>query len=74
MSAILVTFTGDIETLSARQRQCLTLYAKGRLAKQIAGDIGIAQKTVEYHLEAVRTKLGLSLVQAVVQAAKAGWV
>lgn len=74
MSASKVRHTGDIATLSRRQRECLTAYARGLMAKQIAAELGLVDKTVEYHLEAVRKRLGCNMVQAVVMAAKAGWV
>jgi LuxR family quorum-sensing system transcriptional regulator SolR len=74
MSALLVKYTGDINTLSKRQRECLTAYARGLIAKQIGEELGLSQKSVEYHLEAVRVKLGCNTVQAVVLAVKAGWV
>ena len=69
-----VTFTGDLHTLSPRQRQMLVDYASGLLVKQIADLRGVSERTVEYHLDALRAKLGVSLVQAVVMAAEVGWL
>ena len=36
-------------TLSAREREVLVAVAKGRLNKQIAGDLGIVEQTVKFH-------------------------
>jgi len=38
-----------LTTLTPRERQVLEGIAAGRLNKQIAGDIGIAEKTIKYH-------------------------
>ena len=37
------------ETLSAREREIMYHVTAGRLNKQIAGDIGIAESTVKVH-------------------------
>jgi DNA-binding CsgD family transcriptional regulator len=47
-----------IEGLSSRQRTVLFLVANGRSNKQIAGDLGISQRTVEAHRVIVMRKLG----------------
>ncbi len=44
--------------LSARERMCLTLLAKGSRTAQIARSIGIAPITVEFHFKNARRKLG----------------
>lgn len=45
--------------LTARQRQVLSMFAKGMSYKEIARAVGInSVKTVEQHLDAVRNKLG----------------
>ena len=36
-------------TLTPREREVLVAVAKGRLNKQIAGDLGIVEQTVKYH-------------------------
>ena len=38
-----------IAALTPRERQVLEGIVAGRLNKQIAGDVGIAEKTVKYH-------------------------
>jgi len=45
--------------LSARQRQVLTLVAKGLLNKQIAYQLGISEKTVKMHRALMLERLGI---------------
>jgi DNA-binding NarL/FixJ family response regulator len=44
-------------TLSARESEILGLIAAGRRNAQIAGDLSIAESTVEYHVRHILTKL-----------------
>jgi DNA-binding CsgD family transcriptional regulator len=44
--------------LTFRERQCLSLAASGRGAKQTAAELGVSEKTVELHLARARHKLG----------------
>lgn len=44
--------------LKFRERQCLSLAASRLAAKQIAAEIGIAEKTIELHLARARHRLG----------------
>ncbi len=46
-----------LETLSPRQRQVLDLLVAGKHAKQIAGELGIGEKTVAKHRAVVMAKL-----------------
>lgn len=43
--------------LTPREREILELVAKGLSAKEIAGEIGIAPRTVEGHIDSVRLKV-----------------
>jgi len=45
------------ETLTAREREIMVEVAKGRLNKQIAGDIGISEITVKVHRGQVMRKM-----------------
>jgi FixJ family two-component response regulator len=45
----LTTLKERFESLSPREREILVQVARGRLNKQIAGDIGIAEATVKVH-------------------------
>jgi len=47
------------EALSKREREVARLAAGGASAKEIAGQLFIAERTVETHLSAVYTKLGI---------------
>ena len=47
------------ETLSPREREIMIEVARGRLSKQIAGDIGISETTVKVHRSNLMRKLKL---------------
>lgn len=49
---------GKLRSLSARELAVMDLMVLGRLNKQIAGDLGIAIRTVEVHRGRVLAKLG----------------
>ncbi len=57
----------DYEPLSPREREVLQLVAEGRLNKQIALLLGIAERTVEAHRASMMRKLGLSDPAALVR-------
>lgn len=48
-----------LATLSDRERAVMELMIRGRLNKQIAGDLGIAMRTVEVHRARVLEKMGV---------------
>ncbi|HEV7280512.1 MAG TPA: LuxR C-terminal-related transcriptional regulator [Pirellulaceae bacterium] len=48
-----------LENLSPREREVYRLIGQGRNTKQIAVALAIGAKTVEYHRQNVREKLGL---------------
>lgn len=64
----------ELQTLSPREREALTLYAHGHPCKVVADRMKISLTTVEATLLRVRKKLGRNLIQSVVLATKAGWV
>jgi FixJ family two-component response regulator len=45
------------ESLSPREREIMTQVARGRLSKQIAGDMGIAETTVKVHRSRAMRKM-----------------
>ncbi len=56
-------------TLSVQQLRILTMIVEGRLNKQIAGDLGIAEQTVKVHVSTILRKLRvISRTQAAVLA------
>jgi FixJ family two-component response regulator len=58
---------GDrLARLSARERQVLEHVISGRLNKQIAGDLGIAEKTVKVHRGRMMAKMQVRSVAALV--------
>jgi len=48
-----------IEALAGRERQVLSGVVRGLLNKQIAEELGIAERTVKYHRTALAAKLGV---------------
>ena len=61
------------ESLSPREREIMIEVARGRLSKQIAGDIGIAEATVKVHRSQIMRKMrAKSLVDLVRMADKLG--
>ncbi|WP_046868194.1 response regulator transcription factor [Microvirga massiliensis] len=50
----------EFEALTAQQRRVLRLLGKGQLNKQIAHDLGIAERTVKAHITAILQKFGVN--------------
>jgi DNA-binding NarL/FixJ family response regulator len=50
----------ELASLTPREREVLTLIARGYLYKEVALDLGISAKTVEHHVSAVLRKLQLT--------------
>jgi DNA-binding NarL/FixJ family response regulator len=48
-----------LDTLSAREKEVLSLMAEGRTNAGIAAELVVAERTVEKHITAIFTKLGL---------------
>jgi PAS domain S-box-containing protein len=62
-----------VAALPPRQRQVLTLMARGRLNKQIAWELGIAEKTVKMHRALLLERIGVATsAEAVRLAVEAG--
>ena len=57
-AALLRDLTSRYESLTPRERQVFELLVAGRLNKQIATDLGIAEKTVKVHRARVMAKMG----------------
>ncbi|HDS7500259.1 TPA: autoinducer binding domain-containing protein [Klebsiella aerogenes] len=56
-------------TLTAREKDVLKLVSKGMRQKDIAGLLGISQRTVENHLRQIRNRLGVSTTAQAIQVA-----
>jgi DNA-binding NarL/FixJ family response regulator len=50
---------GRIATLSAQQMRILSMIVDGKLNKQIAGELAIAEQTVKVHVSTILRKLGV---------------
>jgi len=60
-------------TTSPRERQCAALLARGCTVREIAAALGIAERTVVFHLDNLRRKLGArNRTEAVARLARAG--
>jgi len=53
----LAEFRARFETLTARERQVMSLVVAGRLNKQIAGELGVSEMTIKMHRRQVMRKM-----------------
>ena len=60
-------FEEHLARLTPRERQVLDQVAKGRLNKQIAGDLGTVEKTVKVHRGRMMKKMGVRTVADLVR-------
>ena len=58
-SASMAGFRERRESLTPREREVMALVVKGRLNKQIAGDMGLSEVTVKAHRGQVMRKMGV---------------
>lgn len=58
---------GHFQLLSPRERDVFRCVVRGRLNKQIAGELGIAEKTVKVHRARVMSKMGADSVADLVR-------
>jgi DNA-binding CsgD family transcriptional regulator len=57
--------------LSARETQCLALAARGQTSQDIASQLGISERTVQFHFDGIRSKLGAANRQEAIAKAMA---
>jgi FixJ family two-component response regulator len=63
------TLRARYETLTPREREVLAQVVSGKLNKQIAGDLGAAERTVKAHRAQVMEKMRVGSVAELVRAA-----
>jgi two-component system NarL family response regulator len=64
---------GQVSELSSRQLQILTLVAQGQTYRQVAETIGLAERTVKYHMAEILERLHLqNRAQVIAYAARKG--
>lgn len=60
---------------SRREQECLAWMAKGRSNAEIAGILGISERTVKFHVAGILKKLGAAnRTEAIAIAARSGWI
>jgi len=59
-----------VATLTPREREVFALVVAGRMNKQIAGDLGTAEKTIKIHRSRVMEKLGARALADLVRMAE----
>ena len=65
----------NVQSLTGREREVLSLVAEGNSNRLIADDLGISERTVKNHLTYIMTKLRASdRTHAVVTAVRLGWL
>ncbi len=65
----LAELRGRSDTLTARERQVMSLVVAGRLNKQIAGELGVSEMTVKMHRRQVMRKMQATGVAQLVRLA-----
>ena len=65
----LTELRGRFDTLTARERQVMSLVVAGRLNKQIAGELGVSEMTVKMHRRQVMRKMQATGVAQLVRLA-----
>jgi FixJ family two-component response regulator len=63
-------FRQRLETLTPREREVLAFVISGRLNKQIAGELGTAEKTIKVHRARVMAKMKVQSVAELVRMAE----
>ena len=67
---VIVNLQALFETLTSREREILALVAAGRMNKQIAGELGLAEITVKIHRGHIMKKMQARSLADLVRAAE----
>jgi FixJ family two-component response regulator len=59
-----------VTTLTARERQVFELVVRGKMNKQIAHELGIAERTIKAHRQRVMTKVRVQSLAELVSVAE----
>lgn len=59
--------TGGLTALTPRQREVLVMIARGRTAEEIAEELGLSARSVEFHRARIKHILGLNSTAALVR-------
>jgi FixJ family two-component response regulator len=68
--AVLLELHNRYETLTPREREVLAHVLGGKLNKQIASDLGTAERTIKAHRASIMEKLGVQSVAELVRLAQ----
>jgi FixJ family two-component response regulator len=68
-SAEVIAYEARLATLTPREREVLAAVVKGRLNKQIAGDLGIVEQTVKFHRARIMERMQARTVAQLVHIA-----
>ncbi|XXG30844.1 MAG: DNA-binding response regulator [Ferrovum myxofaciens] len=61
--------------LAEREREVLTWSARGKTSSEIALILGLSKRTVDFHIDNARTKLGVATrIEAAIRAASLGLI
>lgn len=66
---------GNGVELAEREREVLTWSARGKTSSEIALILGLSKRTVDFHIDNARTKLGVATrIEAAIRAASLGLI
>ena len=64
----------ELATITGRKREILLLTAKGLAQDEISAHLRISPRVVSNEVAEIKGRTGLTMIEAVVLAARAGWV
>jgi DNA-binding NarL/FixJ family response regulator len=71
----MATIPSGLSPFSSRELEVLMLLGEGKTDREIAGTLGLAVRTVEHHVDHIRTKIGAhNRTEAAIRALRAGLI